>query len=115
MNGSDAGVTGAYVQPQLPTTSVVTPCRTVLSAVGTVSRVKSLWLCGSKKPGQIIRPAASIVRSARAPSRSPTAAILPSSTATSPRNGGEPVPSTMSPSRTSRSSISRERPWWPPC
>src|SRR3954463_193740 len=104
MNRSDAGVTGAYVQPQLPTTSVVTPWRTVLSAVGTVSSVKSLWLWGSTKPGQTIRPAASMILSACAPSRSPTAAMRPSSTATSPRNGGIPVPSTTSASRIRTSS-----------
>ena len=105
MNGRETSDTGAYVQPQLPTTSVVTPCRIVLCAVGFVRIVKSLWLCGSTKPGQTTRPPASITRSARAPSTSPTAVILPSSTATSPRNGGAPVPSTISPSRTIRSAI----------
>ena len=65
MNGREASETGAYVQPQLPTTSVVTPWRIVLCAVGLVRIVKSLWLCGSTKPGQTTRPPASITRSAR--------------------------------------------------
>src|SRR6266404_1875040 len=104
MNARDASDTGAYVQPQLPTTSVVTPCRIVLCAAGFVSRVKSLWLWGSTNPGQMTRPAASIVWWASAPSSSPTAVMRPSSIATSPRNGAAPVPSTTSPSRISRSS-----------
>src|SRR5262245_57061981 len=105
-NAREASETGAYVQPQLPTTSVVTPCRIVDCAVGLVSSVKSLWLCGSTKPGQTTRPAASIVRSASAPSSSPTAAIREPSTATSPRNRGAPVPSTTSASLT-RTSTTR--------
>src|SRR5579885_2450398 len=103
-NGLDAGDTGAYVQPQLPTTSVVTPCRIVLSAVGFARTVKSLWLCGSTNPGQSSRPAASIVRRAAAPSRSPTAAIRSPSTPTSPRKPGAPEPSTTSASRIRTSS-----------
>ena len=60
-------MTGAYVQPQLPTTSVVTPWRIVLSAFGFARIDQSLWLCGSTKPGQTTRPPASITRSARLP------------------------------------------------
>src|SRR6188472_4299749 len=108
MNGRDASETGAYVQPQLPTTSVVTPCRIVDCAVGLVRIVKSLWLCGSTKPGQTIRPRASITRSARAPSTAPTAVIRRPSTATSPRYGREPDPSTISPSRTIRSATTSD-------
>jgi hypothetical protein len=70
----------------LPTTSVVTPCRIVLSAVGLARIEKSLWLCGSTKPGQTIFPVASTTRVAVAPGPSrPTSAIVPPSIATSPR------------------------------
>jgi len=41
-SGAEIAVTGAYDQPQLPTTSVVTPWRTVLSAVGFASSDQSL-------------------------------------------------------------------------
>ena len=58
MKCRDASETGAYVQPQLPTTSVVTPWRIVLSAVGFARIDQSEWLCGSTNPGQTTRPAA---------------------------------------------------------
>ena len=38
------GNTGAVEYPQLPTTSVVTPCRILLSAWGLRGRVKSEWV-----------------------------------------------------------------------
>src|SRR5689334_17881220 len=105
--GRERSVTGAYVQPQLPTTSVVTPWRIVLSAVGLASRDQSLWLCGSTKPGQTMRPRASIVRRAAAPSSSPTAAMRSPSTATSARCGAAPLPSTTTPPWISRSTGTR--------
>jgi hypothetical protein len=90
----------------LPTISVVTPCRIVLSAVGFASSEKSLWLCGSTKPGQTTLPDASITRVAVASSPSrPTSTIFPPSIATSPRNGGLPVPSATQPFLISTSSI----------
>jgi hypothetical protein len=89
----------------LPTTSVVTPWRIVLCAVGFASSDQSLWLWGSTKPGQTMRPRASIVCRAPAPSSSPTAAMRSPSTATSARVGGDPLPSTTSPPRISRSSV----------
>src|SRR5437867_7464817 len=107
MNWREASETGAYVQPQLPTTSVVTPCRIVLSAFGLARIDQSLWLCGSTKPGQTIRPAASRTRSARCAPAGPTCAIRPPSSSTSPRNGAFPEPSTTTPSRTSRSVMGR--------
>src|SRR5579875_4013595 len=57
---SDRRLTGALLTPQLPTTSVVTPCRTVLCASRLDSTVQSVWLCGSTNPGATIRPVASI-------------------------------------------------------
>ena len=50
------------VNPQLPTTSVVIPWRTVLWAPGLVWIDQSLWLWASTNPGQTRRPLASIVR-----------------------------------------------------
>src|SRR3954451_14308388 len=103
MKWRDASDTGAYVQPQFPTTSVVTPWRIVLSAFGFARIDQSLWLCGSTNPGQTTRPRASITRSARVPFTGPTCSMRPLSIATSPRNGGFPLPSTTQPSRTRRS------------
>ena len=51
----------------------------------------------SMKPGETTQPAASIRSAASAADRSPTAAILPPSIATSPRKDGPPVPSTTVP------------------
>src|SRR6266550_3743289 len=106
MKCRDASETGAYVQPQFPTTSVVTPCRTVLSALGFARIDQSLWLCGSTKPGQTTWPPASITRSARVPSTGPTCVMRSPSIATSPWNGAPPPPSTIQPLRTRTSVIS---------
>src|SRR3954454_5653586 len=106
MKLSDASETGAYVQPQLPTTSVVTPWRIVLSAVGFASSEKSLWLCGSTKPGHTTLPVASMTLVAVAPSpRRPTSTMFPPSIATSPRKGGLPAPSATQPLRIRVSSM----------
>ena len=43
---------GAQPWPQLPTSSVVTPWATALSAAGSTTRVKSEWLWMSMKPGR---------------------------------------------------------------
>ena len=71
--------------PQFPHTSVVTPWRALLSPIGSSSIVTSEWECMSMKPGETTQPAASIRSAASAADRSPTAAILPPSIATSPR------------------------------
>ena len=68
--------------PQLPTISVVIPCRIVLCAVGLGSRVPSLWLWVSIKPGQTILPAASMTHAASAPSSRPTSTMRSPSMAT---------------------------------
>ena len=50
--------------PQLPATTVVTPCRRALSIHGSVKGARSEWVWTSMKPGARARPAASIVRTA---------------------------------------------------
>jgi hypothetical protein len=47
--------------PQLPVTSVVTPCKILLSALGSSSDVTSEWVWMSMKPGATTWPLASIV------------------------------------------------------
>src|SRR5262245_54466124 len=90
--------------PQLPTTSVVTPCRSALEAGRFSMSVKSEWLWMSKKPGQTYRPVASTTRSASAESGSrPIAAIRPEAIARSARRSGPPVPSTSVAPRTIQS------------
>src|SRR5262245_29675022 len=58
-------------------------------------------------PGINARPSASMV-SREAPRMRPTSTIFPSFTATPPRRGGEPRPSTSITSRIARSNIPRE-------
>ena len=94
---------GAALMPQLPAITVVTPCETLKSMSGCDSRAWSSWVCESMKPGATIRPAASMVRAALAPARSPTAAMRPSRTATSASKRGALVPSMTVPPRISRS------------
>ena len=94
---------GAALMPQLPAITVVTPCETLKSMSGCASSAWSSWVCESMKPGATIRPAASIVRAALAPARSPTAAMRPSLTATSASKRGALVPSMTVPPRISRS------------
>src|SRR5258706_439600 len=54
--------------------SVVTPWRTLLSALGLIGRVKSEWVLMSMKPGATVRPAASMIFSAGALIGEPIAA-----------------------------------------
>ena len=89
----------------MPTTSVVTPWRTLLSASGFRGRVKSEWVWMSMKPGATICPEASISRCASRPSQSPTAVMRPFFMATSARRAGVPFPSITCPPRINRSSI----------
>ncbi len=62
------GRMGATENPQCPMISVVTPCLTLLSALGLIGSVKSEWVLMSMKPGVTARPLAAIVFAA-APSR----------------------------------------------
>ena len=70
------------LMPQLPVSSSVTPCRTLLCAVGSSRNDRSLCVCRSMNPGVTARPVASMVF-ADSPSMRPMAAISPSLTATS--------------------------------
>ena len=54
----------------------------------------SEWLCMSMKPGDTVRPFASMVRVA-VPVMSPTAAIFPPVIAIDPLRGAPPLPSTI--------------------
>ena len=96
---------GAGDPPQLPTTSVVTPCSSVLSQYGFCSARRSEWEWQSIKPGLTACPAASISRAACACRRSPNATMRPPSMPTSARVHGLPVPSMTMPLRMSTSSI----------
>src|SRR4029453_10424817 len=58
------GRAGAAEKPQLPTISVVTPCRTFDSARGFKGRVKSEWVWMSMKPGATTCPCAEMIRRA---------------------------------------------------
>lgn len=83
------------------TSTVVIPCarsgRPWLSAA--VASPSPAWVCTSMKPGATYSPAASTSRAARAPARSPTAAMRPPRMATSARYHGLPVPSSTRPLR----------------
>jgi hypothetical protein len=59
---SRPGSTGAREKPQWPTTSVVTPWWTMLSAVGVSGSVKSECVLMSMNPGATTSPRASITR-----------------------------------------------------
>ena len=50
------GRQGATENPQWPMISVVTPWRTLLSALGLIGSVKSEWVLMSMKPGATARP-----------------------------------------------------------
>jgi len=58
------GSVGATENPQLPTTSVVTPWRIFDSARGLSGSVKSEWVWMSMNPGATTWPRASISRRA---------------------------------------------------
>ena len=90
--------------PQLPTTTVVTPCDSLHSMqAGPHSTARSSCVCASMKPGASAIPSASISRSAAAAPRSPTATILSSVTPTSALKRGLPRPSNTVASRMIRS------------
>ena len=94
---------GLQPYPQLPMTSVVTPCMMELTARGSTSSVKSEWLWMSMNPGATTRPSASRISTSSESARSPMSTMRPSYTATSALNGGRAVPSTTVPPRTMQS------------
>src|SRR5688572_22555515 len=93
------GATGAGEKLHMPTTSVVTPWRTLDSADGHLSYTRSECEWMSMNPGVTISPLASITRSASPVSPGPTAAMRSPSTATSAARAGAPLPSTTVPFR----------------
>src|SRR5438045_2269522 len=85
--------------------SVVTPWRTLLSALGLIGKVKSECVLMSMKPGVTARPSASITLVAPCGTERPSAAIRPSRTATSPTSPGRPLPSIKVPPRIRMSQV----------
>src|SRR5438045_2870565 len=85
--------------------SVVTPWRTLLSALGLIGKVKSECVLMSMKPGANARPSASITLAAPSGSERPSAAIRPSRTAMSPVSPGRPLPSIIVPPRIRMSEV----------
>ena len=67
--GGNASLAGATPAPQLPTTSVVTPCMILKSTRGSRMTAASSCACTSMNPGATARPRASISCAARAPHR----------------------------------------------
>src|SRR5882672_9328223 len=103
----NSGDTGAGENPQLPTTSVVTPWRILDSARRLPKSRQSECECMSMKPGATMRPEASRVCPAGSRARSPTIAMLSPVTPTSTRTAGVPVPSKTCPPVILRSSTRR--------
>ena len=62
---------GAWEMPSMPTSSVVTPWRTLGSWCGSPRMVSPAWEWMSTKPGHTTRPVASITRSASRLEESP--------------------------------------------
>ncbi len=91
------GLQGANVTPQLPSTTEVTPCQHDDDPIGSQASCASRWVWMSTKPGVTRQPSASMVRRASVSSSTPTATMRSPSTATSPRTGSPPEPSTTVP------------------
>jgi hypothetical protein len=94
---------GAALMPQLPATTVVTPCETLKGICACDSTAWSSCVCESMKPGATMRPVASSVRSAVWPASWPMAAMRPSTMPMSASKRGALVPSITVPPRISRS------------
>ena len=77
-----SGCTGAKPTPQLPITTVVTPCQPDGVSSGSHVTWPSKWVWTSTNPGVTRAPSASIVCRA-GPSTRPTSVTMPSVTATS--------------------------------
>src|SRR5262245_15158408 len=77
--------------------SVVTPCRTLLSAFGLIGRTKSEWVLMSMKPGVTARPSASMTLLASPGREGPMAAMRPAARAISAMVPWLPLPSMRRP------------------
>ena len=82
-----SGAAGASVKPQLPITTLVTPCQHVGLPRSSQNTWASMCVCASTKPGATTSPSASSSSRPR-PSTSPTATMRSPTTATSPRTPG---------------------------
>ena len=71
-----SGLQGASANPQLPMTTLVTPCQQEQVPAGSHATCASMWVWPSMKPGATIMPSASIVSSAGLRMR-PISAIRP--------------------------------------
>jgi hypothetical protein len=80
-----------------PVMSSVTPCRTLLCAVPSVTSGISECVWRSINPGETTSPVASIVRVAERPASEPIDSTRPSRMPTSARTAAAPVPSRTSP------------------
>src|SRR5262249_46783180 len=94
--------------PQLPITTVVTPCQQLGVSIGSQVTWPSKCVCTSTKPGVTSAPSASTVVRAL-PSTLPTSVTTPSLIATSAVRPGAPVPSTTLPPLITRSCITSSR------
>ena len=91
---------------QFPTTSVVTPWRSLLSPVPSATRLRSEWVWMSTKPGESTLPAASItVFAATSFGSDPIASMRSPEIPTSAGRAGDPVPSTSLQLRMTRSTM----------
>ena len=79
-----SGRQGARVKPQLPITTVVTPCQQEQVPRGSQATWASMWVWPSMKPGATTQSRASSSSRPRSRMR-PMRAMRPPATATSPR------------------------------
>ena len=79
-----SGLQGASAKPQLPITTVVTPCQQEQLPSGSQATCASMWVWPSMKPGATIMPSASMTSPAGLLMR-PISAIRPCFTPTSAR------------------------------
>ncbi|MCY1206420.1 hypothetical protein D9M72_179910 [compost metagenome] len=93
MGRSMSARSGAALMPQLPATTVVTPCDTLKGICACDSTAWSSCVCESMKPGATMRPVASSVWSAVWPASLPMAAMRPLTMPTSASKRGALVPS----------------------
>ena len=93
-SSSRLGSIGKGEKPQLPVTSVVTPCETLLCARPSSIRLMSECVWMSIRPGVATRPRASTTSRADTASPGATATMRPPARPMSADRGDAPVPST---------------------